>query len=45
MSVVDECGETYFINGKQYRKQWFCEDEIEYAEARLTELKGEEKDG
>lgn len=24
-------------------KQWFCEDEIEYAEARLAELKGEEK--
>ena len=45
MSVVNECGETHFINGKQYRKQWFCEDEIEYAEARLTELKGEEKDG
>lgn len=21
-------------------KQWFCEDEIEYAEARLAELKG-----
>ena len=40
MSVVDECGETHFINGKQYRKQWFCEDEIEYVEARLAELKG-----
>lgn len=45
MSVVDECGETHFINGKQYRKQWFCEDEIEYVEARLAELKGEENDG
>lgn len=41
MSVVNECGETHFINGKQYRKQWFCEDEIEYAEARLAELQGE----
>lgn len=39
MSVVNECGETQFINGKQYRKEWFCEDEIEYAEARLAELK------
>lgn len=43
MSVVNECGETHFINGEQYRKQWFCEDEIEYAEARLAELKGEAK--
>ena len=42
MSVVNECGETHFINGKQYRKQWFCEDEIEYAEARLAELQGEQ---
>lgn len=45
MSVVDECGETHFINGKQYRKQWFCEDEIEYAEARITELNGENNNG
>ena len=43
MSVVNECGETHFINGKQYRKQWFCEDEIEYAEARLAELQGEKE--
>lgn len=43
MSVVNECGETHFINGKQYRKQWFCEDEIEYAEAHLAELKGASK--
>ena len=44
MSVVNECGETHFINGKQYRKQWFCEDEIEYAEARLAELNGGNND-
>ena len=43
MSAVNECGETHFINGKQYRKQWFCEDEIEYAEARLAELQGEKE--
>lgn len=45
MSVVNEVGETHFINGKQYRKQWFCEDEIEYAEARITELNGKNNNG
>lgn len=45
MSVVNKSGEAHFINGKQYRKQWFCEDEIEYAEARITELNGENNNG
>ena len=40
MSVVNESGETHFINGKQYRKQWFCENETEAVKARLLELRG-----